>query len=104
VSRSSTTISTLLFCGVKKEEAFKFSFISAIPIIFAAFLYEAYKECRHATVSSDMVVPYGVGFIVAFLVGMVSLRILALSVTRARLDIFGWYCLTAGCVFYFLGR
>ena len=94
ISRSGITISTLLFRGVKKEEAFRFSFLSAIPVIILAFIFE-YTRHGEDFAASDMAY-YVIGFFIAFIIGYISLFFLSLIIKRSRLDIFGYYCILLG--------
>ena len=88
ISRSGITISTLLFRGINKEEAFRFSFLASIPIIFGSFLFEIREG-----VSLSSLFKYGKAFILAFITGYLALLLLHLFIERARLDIFGYYCI-----------
>ena len=94
ISRSGATISMLLFRGIKREEAFKFSFLAAIPVIIAAFVYECAK---HGSDFAAGEIPYYLaGFLISFCVGYASLFFLSLVLKRSRLDIFGYYCVLLG--------
>jgi len=90
ISRSGTTISTLLFRGIKKEEAFHFAFLAAIPVIFGAALLEA-KDINFAL--SINIEGLAVGFTSSFLAGLVSLRFLKMILRKAKLHYFGYYCI-----------
>lgn len=66
VSRSGATITTGLALGYTREAAARYSFLLAIPAIFASGLYEATK------IGSDPVVSWGptiFGTVVAFILG-----------------------------------
>jgi undecaprenyl-diphosphatase len=96
ISRSGITISTLILRGIKKEEAFKFSFLSAIPVIIFAFLFEFSRQGSDFA-GSD--IPYYiVGLFISFGVGYVALFFLSLIIKKSRLDIFGYYCILLGIV------
>ncbi|MEX2139383.1 MAG: undecaprenyl-diphosphatase UppP [Pirellulales bacterium] len=51
-SRAGVTITGGLFCGLSREAAARFSFLCSLPSIFAAGVYELYKE-REALVGSQ---------------------------------------------------
>jgi undecaprenyl-diphosphatase len=51
-SRSGVTITGGLFCGLSREAAARFSFLCSLPSIFAAGVYELYKE-RDALLGSS---------------------------------------------------
>ena len=50
ISRSGSTISAGLFRGIQKEQALKFSFLMAIPLIFGAGILE-FKDLNFAEIS-----------------------------------------------------
>ncbi len=72
VSRSGATIMGALLVGVERRAAAEFSFLLAIPTMFAATVYDLYKNRDVLTV--DNVAVIAVGFIVAFIVAMVVVR------------------------------
>ena len=90
ISRSGITISTLLFRRMDRENSFRFSFLAAIPVIFGAAIVEA-KDIYFAikTEIGNLLV----GFIVSFLVGVISLNILKIILKKAKLYYFGYYCI-----------
>ncbi len=90
ISRSGITISTLLFRGVNKNEAFKFSFIAAIPVIIGSFVFKAAEN--DIALVSLLNFRYIAGFLVSFLVGYISLFILSAVIKKAALNFFGYYC------------
>ncbi|NQT32895.1 MAG: undecaprenyl-diphosphate phosphatase, partial [Candidatus Omnitrophica bacterium] len=102
ISRSGTTISAGLASGMKAEEAFRFSFLLSVPAILGALLYKSLKMDA-GTVVSEKVLEYGIGMFAAFIVGLLSLRILWWVIKSRKLYIFAIYCLllgTAGIVFW----
>lgn len=52
ISRSGLTYFITLQSGIKKEEAFKFSFLLAIPTIFGATLVETITNYGHLTTNN----------------------------------------------------
>jgi len=87
VSRSGATISAGKIAGVKSEEAFRFSFLMAIPAIAGAVVYEM-KDFTALPVSFLLT-----GFITSFLLGMCSLYVLKRVFLSGRLYLFGFYTL-----------
>ncbi len=95
VSRSGTTISAGLVAGMDREEAFRFSFLMAIPLIAGATLFELVKT--DISVAPDVgAMAYAVGISAAFAAGFISLGLLSLVIKRRSLFIFGLYCLIIG--------
>lgn len=93
VSRSGITITSLMKRGLKKTEAFKFSFLLAIPTIFGAFLLK--MKGLLSNLSANYM---GVSFILAFVLGLLALRILRRYVYTNKLYQFGYYCILAGVI------
>ncbi len=101
ISRSGTTIATLLFRGLEREKAFAYAFIVGIPAILGA----AVLELRHIdrAVQQSAVVLLS-GFIASVLAGFVSLWFLRFVIRRAKLHYFGWYCLLAAALTFIFIR
>jgi undecaprenyl-diphosphatase len=98
ISRSGTTISALAFCGVKKEEAFAFSFVSSLPLIAAAFALECKDAFEAHTFAITPAQWVGVG--VAFVVGLCAIKVLSFVIKKTRFDLFGYYCVAMGVFSY----
>jgi len=94
ISRSGATISTGMMSGLKREEAFRFSFLLSIPAITGAFFYKL-KDFSSPAVWSEMGL-YILGGAAAFITGLLTLRILFTAVRRKKLYYFGIYCILAG--------
>ncbi len=92
ISRSGITVSTLLFRGIDRETAFRFSFIAAIPAVFGAVLLEGKDICH---IPSTDIANLFIGFIFSFATGILSLFALRLVLHRAKLHYFGYYCIFA---------
>ncbi|MFC1514615.1 undecaprenyl-diphosphate phosphatase [Candidatus Omnitrophota bacterium] len=94
ISRSGMTLSVLLFRGLERRQAFKFSFLSAIPIIILAFTFEYSKQAVDV-VGVERFYYLG-GFLIAFAIGYLSLAFLVSIMRRSRLDVLGYYCILLG--------
>jgi undecaprenyl-diphosphatase len=95
VSRSGSTICLALLLGARRDEAGKFSFVAAIPIIFLATLYEFRKAF---TEQVDNWPAIGLGVLASFVVGFLAIRLLILMLTRLALWPFAVYTLGAAIV------
>ena len=94
LSRSGTTISTGLLCGVKREAVAQFSFLMVlIPILGEAFLEVVGGEVGASTVG---LLPLAVGFIAAFVSGVFACKVMIALVKRAKLKWFALYCAVVG--------
>ena len=94
LSRSGTTISTGLICGVKRENMAQFSFLMVlVPILGEAFLDLVGGE---AAASSVGFLPLALGFLAAFVSGLFACKVMIALVRRAQLKWFGLYCAIVG--------
>ncbi len=100
LSRSGTTISTGLICGVKREVMAQFSFLMVlVPILGESFLEIVGGEFGTSSVGA---LPLALGFVSAFVSGLFACRVMIALVKKARLSWFALYCLVAAaCIFIF---
>jgi undecaprenyl-diphosphatase len=95
-SRSGATIITALLLGVERRAAAEFSFVLAIPTMFAATVYALYKGRNELDLTG--LAQIGVGFVTAFIVALVVVRWLMAVIARIGFTPFGWYRIALGCV------
>ena len=100
LSRSGSTIFAGVVGGFKKEFAVRFAFILSIPAILGASVVELNSAMKMGGFGIEPV-NYLVGFIAAFLCGVVAIRVIRLLIKSNKFFIFGIYCLCAS-VFAFL--
>jgi undecaprenyl-diphosphatase len=93
-SRSGATIITALLLGVDRRTAAEFSFVLAIPTMLAAATYSLWKV--RDELSMEGVEQIAVGFVVAFLVALVTVRWVLSVITRIGFTPFGWYRIVLG--------
>jgi undecaprenyl-diphosphatase len=100
LSRSGTTISTGLICGVRREVMAQFSFLMVlVPILGETFLEVAGGEFGASSVGALSLV---LGFVSAFLSGLFACNVMVALVKKAKLSWFALYCLiAAACIFIF---
>lgn len=100
LSRSGTTISTGLICGVKREVMAQFSFLMVlVPILGETFLEIVGGEFGTSSVGVLSIV---LGFVSAFVSGLFACKVMIALVKKARLSWFALYCLAAAvCIFIF---
>ena len=98
LSRSGTTISTGLICGVKRDVIAQFSFLMVlIPILGETFLEIIGGDFSASSVGA---LPLVLGFISAFLSGLFACRVMIALVKKARLSWFALYCLVAAAAIF----
>ncbi|MBR0173978.1 MAG: undecaprenyl-diphosphate phosphatase [Bacteroidales bacterium] len=94
LSRSGTTISTGLICGVKRDVMAQFSFLMVlVPILGEAFLDVVGGDMAASSIG---LLPLAVGFLAAFLSGLFACSVMIALVRRARLSWFALYCAIVG--------
>lgn len=99
-SRSAATIMGGMLLGAKRSLAAEYSFISAVPLMFAATLYDFYKS--RALFSTDDLGILAIGFVVSFFSALVAVKTFIVLVKRVSLRPFAWYRLAlAAAVFLF---
>jgi undecaprenyl-diphosphatase len=99
-SRSGATMAGGLLAGLRHQEAARFSFLLATPIIFGAGLLKVPELFRPG-------VPLGTYSLAAVLAGLAaygSARFLIRWFKEGRLDPYGWYCIAAGIISTILVR
>lgn len=101
LSRSGTTISTGLICGVRREAMAQFSFLMVlVPILGETFLEAVGGDMASSSVG---VLPLAVGFLSAFLSGLFACKAMVALVKRARLSWFAIYCLAVAAAIFIWG-
>ena len=96
VSRSGATIMGALMLGVERKAAAEFSFFLAVPTMFAASLYDAYKS-RHE-LTADGIDLIAIGFVVSFFVALVVVRWLIRFVQTNGFASFAYYRMVLGSI------
>ena len=96
LSRSGTTISTGLLCGVKREAVAQFSFLMVlVPVLGEAFLDVVGGE---VSASTTPVLSLLLGFIAAFCSGLLACKAMIALVKRAKMKWFALYCAVVGLI------
>jgi undecaprenyl-diphosphatase len=102
ISRAASTIMGGLIGGLDRKTATEFSFFLAIPIIFAASIFDLFSNIEILS-KSDIPV-FLVGFITAFLSAYFIIKIFIWFVANNTFIAFGWYRIFVGSltIYYFL--
>ncbi len=93
-SRSGATIVGALLMGADKRSAAEFSFFLAMPTMLGAFTLDLYKN--YSLLAQDDIVAIVVGFITAFVAGVIVVRSLLDFVSRHGFALFGWWRIVVG--------
>ena len=89
MSRSGSTIIGGMLLKIDRKTTAQYSFIAAVPIMFAATFYDLFKS-RHFLHLSDAPI-FALGFVVAFISAWFAIRYFIKFVANHSLQGFGWY-------------
>lgn len=89
VSRSLATILGGLALGLRRKIIVQFSFLLAIPTMLSATVYDLTKTANHFTLAQFYYL--SLGFIVSFIVALVTIRFLLKFIEKHNFIIFGVY-------------
>lgn len=92
ISRSGITLVTGMYLGIKKTEAIYFSLLLGIPTIFGAWLLTFVESSFN--VNTNIVAPT----IVAFISGILAIRILISITVNSKLQYFAFYCIALSVI------
>ncbi len=95
VSRSGATIVGAMLMGASKRAAAEFSFFLAMPTMAGAFTYDLYKNYK--ILDANDVTLIGIGFVAAFLSGLVVVRGFLNFISRHGFKPFAWWRIVVGC-------
>jgi undecaprenyl-diphosphatase len=103
ISRSGTTIAVALLLGLKREKAFRFSFIMSLPAIIGALGLTVYQEHEALLQSGFGVTEIAVGVMVAMIVGYAALYAVHKVIENTQFYLFAFYCWVFGAAMLILG-
>jgi len=99
ISRSGATICMALFMGAIGTEAARFSLILSVPAVLGA---AAKKATELGAAQQSISLGLALGFVVALVVGWLTIRWLLVIMRNRRFVWFGAYCVIVGIVFFTL--
>jgi undecaprenyl-diphosphatase len=97
VSRSAATIFGGIFSGFNRKQAAEFSFLLAIPTMFAATGYDLLKNKE--SINSDNAFILLIGCVVAFIVAFIAIKGFITFLTKYGFKHFGYYRIVIGVLF-----
>ncbi len=96
VSRSGATITAGLIMNIKRNILVDFSFLLAVPTMFAATLYSLYKN-KDILGSADFTT-IGIGFLTSFIVALLVIKVFLNYIKKFDFVPFGIYRIVIGTV------
>ncbi|MCB9235311.1 MAG: undecaprenyl-diphosphate phosphatase [Bacteroidia bacterium] len=103
VSRSGATISTALMIKTDRVKAARFSFLMVIPPIMGEALLDTKDLIEDPSKYSIDALPLLVGFIAAFVTGLMACKAMLSIVNQGKLHYFGFYCMVVGTIALLVG-
>ena len=88
-SRSASTIMGGMLLGAERKVAAEYSFVAAVPIMFAATAFELRKDIH--LFSQDDLFILGLGFVVSFVSAWLAVKGFIHLLQRTTLRPFAWY-------------
>ncbi len=96
MSRSGATISTAVILGIDKEKAARFSFLMVVPLIFGKIVKDIFSgDIQYQSTTLFALV---IGFIAAFITGIIACKWMIKLVKSSQLKYFAYYCFTIGLI------
>jgi len=102
LSRSGATISVALLLGLKREKAFKFSFLLSIPAILGALTLTLYKERSQLALTGMGWTELLAGVAVATVIGYFALKLLWKVLATRKFHYFAFYTWLLGAALIIL--
>ena len=96
ISRSGATISTSVLLGNDKAKAARFSFLMVIPLIFGKIAKDILDGALTSQTGNISVLL--IGFIAAFVAGLIACTWMIKLVKRSKLSWFAIYCFIVGII------
>jgi undecaprenyl-diphosphatase len=98
LSRSGVTISTALLLGLKRQKAFKFSFLLSIPAIIGDLAVEAYKQHGQFATQTMGFPALLIGVVMAMIAGYVAIKLVSKTVMSKKFHYFAIYTTLLGLI------
>jgi undecaprenyl-diphosphatase len=103
VSRAGAVIVPLIALGIRREEAAKYSFLLAVPTMFAASTLDLFKSRGVLVGQTGNIGLLAVGFFVSFVCATAVVKWFVSYLTKHDLAIFGWYRLALVATLLIIG-
>jgi undecaprenyl-diphosphatase len=96
ISRSGATISTSVLLGNDRSKAARFSFLMVIPLIFGKIAKDLLGG--ELTTTATNFTTLGLGFLAAFIAGLLACTWMIQLVRKSKLSYFAIYCVIVGVI------
>lgn len=96
ISRSGATIGTSVLLGVDRSKAAKFSFLMVVPLIMGKMAKDVLSGDLNFESKDTMALT--LGFIAAFITGIIACKWMIALVRNSKLKYFAYYCFVVGAI------
>jgi undecaprenyl-diphosphatase len=96
ISRSGITIVAALLLGIRREKAFKFSFLLSVPSIIGALGLTLYEQHQLLTLAGIGLTEVIVGVAASIIISFFALKLLWRSLASKKFHFFAIYCVAIG--------
>ncbi len=96
ISRSGATISTSVLLGIDRTKAARFSFLMVVPLIIGKMVKDV--ASGELELNSSETLPLVVGFLAAFISGLLACKWMIALVKKSKLSYFSLYCAVVGAI------
>jgi undecaprenyl-diphosphatase len=100
ISRSGSTICSGILSGANQNEVTNHSFLMSLPIIIASLFMEL-LELKSEIINID-ILPLSLGFVVAFISGVVALKFMLKHTQKIKLRYFAYYLIVISLISLFV--
>lgn len=100
MSRSASTILGGLYSSLDRKTSAEYSFIAAVPIMFAATIYDLYKSISFLSISDT--ITFVIGFIVSFISAFLAVKTFIKILGRYDLRPFGYYRIVFSILLFYI--
>ncbi|API91029.1 undecaprenyl-diphosphatase 1 [Virgibacillus pantothenticus] len=103
ISRSGATIVAAMLVGMKRETAFRFSFLLYIPVSLGVTILGV-SDIVNDDKFSALLIPYAIAFLASIIASYFALKWFANIMAKGNLKYFSFYCFIVGilAIIYFL--
>jgi undecaprenyl-diphosphatase len=102
LSRSGLTIAAMLLLGVRRELAFKFSFLLSIPAVAGALGLEFYQQRNMLSAAGIGTIEIVASLAITVAVSFLALKLVQKSLSANKFWLFSIYCFAVGAVLFSL--
>lgn len=98
ISRSGTTISTLILLNSNQEESTNYSLMISIPIVIGSLIFEVFDYIKTPEIIPFSLIELIIAFVLTFIIGYFSIKLLFKIIKKQKLYVFSFYLLVLSLI------